>query len=536
VLLVGCLALGACAASHALAAVLATDISDLATPATQRIALERMLQQVDPAWRNVLQALKEGALYRWQDTLLVFTADGNFVDLQGQPLLDSAGQPLIPEQGLEQVPLAEANLPLLQRGLDAIDLFAPEAATRQATVRRLSNLNDASLLPVLTKARQEERDAGVQAVLTEAIYKLQLLAPDPQTRRQAVEYFGTTRAESALGRLREMAPQEPDAQVRAAIATAISTTEHYLQWRNTVGYVFNGISLASILLIMSLGLAVTFGLMGIINMAHGEMLMLGSYTAYVVQEIFAASMPGALDAFFLVALPLSFILVGTVGMAIERGILRWLYGRPLESLLVTWGLGMVLQQGARLYFGDQTSVSPPTWLRGGWEIMPGLIFPYSRLCIIALSGLALVAVYLLLYRSDTGLKIRSVMQHRDMAACMGIAARKVDTLTFALGTALAGVAGCALSLIGTVDPEVGKTYIVDAFMVVVLGGVGKLFGTVLASLGVGVSNKLLEPAIGGTAAAVYAKVGILVLVILFLQLKPTGLFPAKERTAAGMVR
>jgi urea transport system permease protein len=205
-------------------------------------------------------------------------------------------------------------------------------------------------------------------------------------------------------------------------------------------------------------------------------------------------------------------------------------------LLVTWGIGMVLQQGARLYFGDQTSVSPPTWLRGGWEIMPGLIFPYSRLCIIALSGLALVAVYLLLYRSDTGLKIRSVMQHRDMAACMGIAARKVDTLTFALGTALAGVAGCALSLIGTVDPEVGKTYIVDAFMVVVLGGVGKLFGTVLASLGVGVSNKLLEPAIGGTAAAVYAKVGILVLVILFLQLKPTGLFPAKERTAAGMVR
>lgn len=276
--------------------------------------------------------------------------------------------------------------------------------------------------------------------------------------------------------------------------------------------------------------------MGIINMAHGEMLMLGSYTAYVVQEFFTASMPGALDVFFLVALPLSFVIVGGVGMVIERGILRWLYGRPLESLLVTWGIGMVLQQGARLYFGDQTSVSPPTWLRGGWEIMPGLIFPYSRLCIIALSVLAMVAVYLLLYRSDTGLKIRSVMQHRDMAACMGIAARKVDTLTFALGTALAGVAGCALSLIGTVDPEVGKTYIVDAFMVVVLGGVGKLLGTVLASLGVGVSNKLLEPAIGGTAAAVYAKVGILILVIVFLQLKPTGLFPAKERTAAGIVR
>jgi urea transport system permease protein len=536
VLLVSCLVLGACHASRAMAAALTTDISDLATPATQRTALEQMLQQTDPAWRSVLQALKEGALYRWQDLFLMFTAEGNFVDLQGKRLLDSAGQPLIPEQGLEQVPLVEANLPLLQRILDAIDLFAPESATRQATALRLGNLNDAALLPVLDKALREERDAGVRTVLTEAVYKLQLLAPEPQVRRQAVAYFGATRAEFALGRLREMAPQEPDAEVREAITTAISTIEHYLQWRKTVGYVFNGISLASVLLIMSLGLAVTFGLMGIINMAHGEMLMLGSYTAYAVQEFFTASMPGALDGFFLVALPLSFVIVGGVGMVIERGILRWLYGRPLESLLVTWGIGMVLQQGARLYFGDQTSVSPPTWLRGGWEIMPGLIFPYSRLCIIALSVLAMVAVYLLLYRSDTGLKIRSVMQHRDMAACMGIAARKVDTLTFALGTALAGVAGCALSLIGTVDPEVGKTYIVDAFMVVVLGGVGKLLGTVLASLGVGVSNKLLEPAIGGTAAAVYAKVGILILVIVFLQLKPTGLFPAKERTAAGIVR
>jgi urea transport system permease protein len=220
----------------------------------------------------------------------------------------------------------------------------------------------------------------------------------------------------------------------------------------------------------------------------------------------------------------------------ERGLLRFLYGRPLESLLITWGIGMILQQGARLYFGDQTSVSPPTWFRGGWEILPGLIFPYSRIFIIVLSILCLVAVYVLLYRSDVGLKIRSVMQNRDMAACMGISARTVDALTFALGTALAGLAGCALSLIGTVDPEVGKTYIVDSFLVVVLGGVGKLFGTVLASLGIGMSNKLLEPALGGTAAAVYAKVGILVLVIFFLQLKPTGLFPAKERTAAGVVR
>jgi urea transport system permease protein len=276
--------------------------------------------------------------------------------------------------------------------------------------------------------------------------------------------------------------------------------------------------------------------MGIINMAHGEMLMLGSYTAYVLQEFFAIHCTAHADTYFLVALPLSLLVVGAVGILLERGLLCLLYGRPLESLLVTWGIGLVLQQGARLYFGDQTSVHPPTWLRGGWEIMPGLIFPYSRIFIIVLSLVCLAVIYWLLYRSHAGLKLRAVMQNRDMAACMGIAARKVDTCTFALGTALAGLAGCALSLIGTVDPEVGKTYIVDSFMVVVLGGVGKLLGTVLASLGVGMSNKLLEPAIGGTAAAVYAKVGILVLVILFLQLKPTGLFPAKERLTAGTAR
>jgi urea transport system permease protein len=264
--------------------------------------------------------------------------------------------------------------------------------------------------------------------------------------------------------------------------------------------------------------------------------MLGSYTAYVMQEVFAAALPGYLDYFFLIALPLSVVVVGGVGVLMERGILRFLYGRPLESLLITWGIGMILQQGARLYFGDQTSVSPPTWFRGGWEVMPGLIFPYSRLFIIALSLGCLAAVYWVLYRSDVGLRVRAVMQNRPMASCMGISARTVDTLTFAMGTALAGLAGCALSLIGTVDPEVGKTYIVDSFLVVVLGGVGKLFGTVLAAFGVGMSNKFLEPAIGGTAAAVYAKVGILVLVIVFLQLKPTGLFPAKERTAANMLR
>jgi urea transport system permease protein len=511
-------------------------VHGLANVSTQRATLEHLRSLADPTLQGVLQALKEGALYVWKDNLLIFTSDGVFVDLDGKPLVDSAGQAIFPEDGLEQVVLLEENIPLVQRALDVIELFAPDPARRKSTALRLGNLQDPALTPTLARALSRETVAEVKTVLVDAVNKLSLLDPDPQVRRRAVEFFGAARAEAALSRLRELRQQETDPQVHTAVTQAVRAIEEFLHIRNAVGYVFNGISLASILLIMSLGLAITFGLMGIINMAHGEMLMLGSYTAYVMQEVFAAALPGYLDYFFLIALPLSVVVVGGVGVLMERGILRFLYGRPLESLLITWGIGMILQQGARLYFGDQTSVSPPTWFRGGWEIMPGLILPYSRMFIIVLSLLCLAAVYWLLYRSDVGLRVRSVMQNRDMASCMGISARTVDTLTFAMGTALAGLAGCALSLIGTVDPEVGKTYIVDSFLVVVLGGVGKLFGTVLAAFGVGMSNKFLEPAIGGTAAAVYAKVGILVLVIVFLQLKPTGLFPAKERTAAGMLR
>jgi len=328
-----------------------------------------------------------------------------------------------------------------------------------------------------------------------------------------------------------MLAHEADPTVKRAVADSIRRIESFLVIRNVVGYLFNGVSLGAVLLIMSLGLAVTFGLMGIINMAHGEMLMIGSYTAYVVQELFAARLPAHQDSYFFLALPLSFIVAGLVGLVLELGIIRYLYGRPLETLIVTWGIGMIFQQSARLYFGDQTSVNPPTWLRGGVEVIRGLILPWSRIFIVALSLAALAALYLLLHRSYAGLRVQAVMQNRGMAACLGVSTRRIDGLTFALGTGLAGVAGCALALIGTVDPEVGKTYIVDSFMVVVLGGVGKLLGAVVASFGIGLSNKLLEPSIGGTAAAIYAKVAILVIVIWFLQLKPTGLFPSRGRAA-----
>ncbi|HEX9869946.1 MAG TPA: urea ABC transporter permease subunit UrtB [Candidatus Tectomicrobia bacterium] len=519
----------------ATAAPLEAYATGLATADQQRQALEQMRELADPSHKEILIALKEGALYVWQDKLLILGDSGVFKDLAGQALLDAAGQPFLPDDAVP-VPLEESNIPLVQRVLDVMSLTDPDPRARKAAALKLGNLRDAANVGLLEKALTRESDPSVRPVMVEALHKLRLFDPDPQVRRQSVEHFAATRAESALSLLKSLVAHEQDVGVNQAMQQAITSIDGYLRLRNLVGFVFNGLSLASILLMMSLGLAITFGLMGVINMAHGELLMLGSYTAYVVQEFFATYAPAHLDYFFFVALPLSLLLVGAVGLCLERGLLRFLYGRPLESLLVTWGIGLILQQGVRLSLGDQTSVNPPTWFRGGWEVIPGLVLPYSRVFIVVLSMLSVVAVYWLLYRSTAGLKIRAVMQNRDIACCMGIAARRIDAFTFAMGAALAGLAGCALSLIGTVDPEVGKTYIVDSFMVVVLGGVGKIIGTVLAALGLGMSNKLLEPAIGGTAAAVYAKVGILLLVIIFLQIRPTGLFPPKERATEAITR
>ncbi len=503
----------------------------LAMPATQRAAILALQDLGDPAVETLLRALKDGSLYLWKGRVAILAEDGSLKDVRGNPILDTRGQTVAPEQGQEGVALEEPHFGLVQRALERLAVFGSDRDARKSAAFKLGTSGDPSAIPLLAKAIERERNRDVKAVLEEALAKLQLTAPDPSTRASAAHSLGRLNSEAALPQLQGMLQQETDGKVKQALTGAIQRIESFLVFRNIVGYLFNGLSLGAVLLIMSLGLAVTFGLMGIINMAHGEMLMLGSYTAFVVQELFATHLPSHQDYFFFVALPLSFAVAGLVGLVLEAGIIRFLYGRPLETLIVTWGIGMIFQQSARLYFGDQTSVNSPTWFRGGVEVMGGLIFPYSRIFIVALALACLAGISLVLHRSYAGLKVRAVMQNREMASGLGVSTRRIDALTFALGTALAGVAGCALSLIGTVDPEVGKTYIVDSFMVVVLGGVGKLLGTVMASFGIGLSNKILEPSIGGTAAAVYAKVAILAIVFWFLQWRPTGLFPAKGRAA-----
>ena len=503
----------------------------LAAPATQKGALGELAASSDPAVERLLRALKDGALYVWKGRLVILGDDAGLTDVAGRPLLDAQGQPAQLGSGQEAVALDESHFGVVQRILERFEVLGKDPAKRQSAAFKLGTSGDPSAIPVLARAIEGETNRDVRAALEDALAKLRLRAPDPADRLGAVKQLGRRASEAAVPQLQALLAEETDPAVRAAARTALQDIDRFVAQRNIVGYLFNGISLAAVLLIMSLGLAVTFGLMGIINMAHGEMLMLGSYTAYVVQEIFAARFPAYADSYFFVALPLAFLVAGLVGFALEWGVIRFLYGRPLETLIVTWGVGMILQQGARLYFGDQTSVNSPTWFRGGVEVLTGLIFPWSRIFIVGLALVALGALWLLLYRSYAGLNVRAVMQNRAMAACLGVSTRRVDAVTFALGTALAGVAGCALALIGTVDPEVGKTYIVDSFMVVVLGGVGKLVGTVVAAVCIGLSNKLIEPAIGGTAAAVYAKVAVLVIVIWFLQWRPTGLFAQRGRAA-----
>jgi urea transport system permease protein len=291
---------------------------------------------------------------------------------------------------------------------------------------------------------------------------------------------------------------------------------------------FTGISLGSILLLVALGLAITYGLMGVINMAHGELMMIGAYATFVVQNLFRTYLPGLFDLYVLAAIPVSFLVAALVGALMEKSVIRWLYGRPLETLLATWGISLILMQTVRTIFGAQNvAVENPSWLSGGVQVLPNLTLPYNRLFILLFAALVLVGVALLISRTRLGLFVRGVTQNRRMASCVGVNTARVDTYAFALGAGIAGLAGCALSQVGNVGPDLGQGYIVDSFMVVVLGGVGQLAGTVYAAMGLGVVNKLLE----GWQGAVMAKIIVLVLIVLFIQKRPQGIFALKGRSA-----
>jgi urea transport system permease protein len=414
-------------------------------------------------------------------------------------------------------------------------LESPDADARRSAATDLGTLGRPVAIPWLEEAAAKERHKWVRYTMQESAALLKLTADDPASKLAAVDTLGNLASQNAVPALQELVTSgmaegatESQQSLSQASRASIERIETWAAWSTAIETLFRGISLSSILLIMSVGLAIVFGLMGVINMAHGELMMVGAYATFMTQEIFRAFLPPTIfDYYFAAAMPMAFLVAAGCGMLLEVTVIRFLYGRPLETMLATWGISLVLMQAARVYFGDLTAVTAPGWLSGGVQVMVGVYLPNNRLFIILLSVICVLTIYAILFRSRIGLRVRAVTQNRSMSACLGIPTRTVDAYTFAFGSGLAGIAGWALTLIGNVEPGLGQNYIVDSFMVVVTGGVGKLAGTIVASLGIGGLNKLLEPSFG----AVYGKVCILVLVILFLQWRPSGLFAIKGRHA-----
>jgi len=417
----------------------------------------------------------------------------------------------------------------MQAALAALQLAAPDPAQRRAAIESmLRSAQDEGQLPLIEKTLAAETDPALREMLQRLRATILVGAADPALRRQAAEALAASGQPAVAGLLRERLAAEADPAVRAALQQALARVQSRLAWGENLGLLFTGLSLGSILMLAALGLAVTYGLMGVINMAHGELIMIGAYATWVVQNLFRQYWPDAFDWYLLASLPVAFAASAAVGALMERSVIRWLYGRPLETLLATWGISLILMQAVRSVFGAQNvGVENPAWLSGGWQVLPNLILPWNRLAILVFAAAVLAGMALLISRTRLGLFVRGVTQNRRMAACVGVDTARVDTLAFSLGAGIAGLAGCALSQVGNVGPDLGQGYIVDSFMVVVLGGVGQLAGTVYAGLGLGVLNKLLE----GWQGAVLAKIMVLVFIVAFIQKRPQGIFAVKGRSA-----
>ncbi|WP_443690315.1 urea ABC transporter permease subunit UrtB [Pseudomonas sp.] len=417
---------------------------------------------------------------------------------------------------------------LVDTALASHQLLAADAKLRLGAAQHLQKSAKPAQLKFLDRQLASETNADVHTALSLALANLQLVDGDPAVRLAAVRLLGETGDPLARTRLETLLDPavETDAGVRTAAETSLAQVKRKLLIGEILGQAFSGLSLGSILLLAALGLAITFGLLGVINMAHGEMLMLGAYSTYVVQLMFQRYAPGALEFYPVVALPVAFFVTAVIGMALERTVIRHLYGRPLETLLATWGISLMLIQMVRLVFGAQNvEVANPEWLSGGIQVLPNLVLPYNRIVIIAFALFVVALTWLLLNKTRLGLNVRAVTQNRNMAACCGVPTGRIDMMAFGLGSGIAGLGGVALSQIGNVGPDLGQSYIIDSFLVVVLGGVGQLAGSVMAAFGLGIANKILEPQIG----AVLGKILILALIILFIQKRPQGLFALKGR-------
>jgi urea transport system permease protein len=416
----------------------------------------------------------------------------------------------------------------LDTALAALKLFSKDEGIRATAIQALLKDPDEAKLPLLDKALAAEVVPTLKSQLTLARAAAMMGSANKAKRLEAAKALADSKDPATQLLLNDRLKIEREADVKTQLQSSLTQIQSTLGLGDKLGVIFTGVSLGSILLLAALGLAITYGLMGVINMAHGELIMIGAYATYIVQVLFRSYLPGVFDWYLIAAIPVAFLASALVGAALERSVIRFLYGRPLETLLATWGISLMLMQLVRSIFGAQNvGVENPSWMSGGLAVLPNLSLPYNRIFIVLFAVLVLVGVWLLISKTRLGLFVRGVTQNRPIASCMGVNTARIDTYAFSLGSGIAGLAGCALSQIGNVGPDLGQSYIVDSFMVVVLGGVGQLAGTVYAAMGLGILNKFLE----GWAGAVLAKIAILVFIIIFIQKRPQGIFAMKGRSA-----
>nr|WP_277614359.1 urea ABC transporter permease subunit UrtB [Kaistia nematophila] len=480
----------------------------------------------DPAVAPVLQSLTAGDLYVRKSDRAVFAAskaDGGF-KLADPATGADAGTASSGE--VEKIKVNNAVREAVTAALGSLTLMSPDPARRLASAADLFKSADPAQIPLIDQAISKESDPRVATTLQLARAAAVLKSDEPDADKiAAINVLQAKGGRDVLAQLTAIEASSPDGAVKAAATSALTSIRGTLALWDGAQNILYGVSLGSVLLLAAIGLAITFGVMGVINMAHGEMVMLGAYTTFVVQELIRNNAPFLFDWSLAIALPLAFLVAGLVGVLIERLVIRYLYGRPLETLLATWGVSLILQQAVRTWFGpNNREVGNPSWMSGAFEL-GNLTITYNRMWIVVFALVVFAALMLVLKRTAFGLQTRAVTQNRPMASSMGIRTPWVDALTFGLGSGIAGIAGVALSQIDNVSPNLGQGYIIDSFMVVVFGGVGNLWGTLVGAFTLGIANKFLEP----YAGAVLGKILVLVFIILFIQKRPRGLFALKGR-------
>ncbi|WP_060784478.1 urea ABC transporter permease subunit UrtB [Cupriavidus metallidurans] len=506
---------------------LAEDDYDAKTAALNKLT-QAPAEQAGP----ILKALQDDALQYAPSVGMVRQDGDKTVDaVTGKPVTVKADE-------LESLTLNNSLRAIVDSAASSLELQSPDIAVRTQAISTLFDQPENASRAAVEAARKAEADAGLRARL-DVIWANTVLAQGAEAGRdariEAIRILGHDSNPQSRQKLMPLVERdaagkykEADEGVRVAAQVAIDQLRTEQRRAELLGNLFAGLSLGSVLLLAALGLAITYGLIGVINMAHGEFLMIGAYATYVVQTLFRAYAPNAFDWYLVAAVPVSFLAAGAVGFALERIVLRHLYGRPLETLLATFGVSLLMMQAVRTIFGAQNvEVANPAWMSGGIEVLAGLVIPYNRIIIILFALGVVTVAWAVLNRTRLGLFVRATTQNRTMAACVGVRTWKVDSYAFAFGAGIAGLGGCALSQIGNVGPDLGQAYIIDSFMVVVLGGVGQLAGTIVGAFGLGIINKFIEPFYG----AVLAKIFVLVLIVLFIQKRPQGLFALKGRSA-----